>query len=521
MSYRVTITAILAALVASSVYLWPSATEPGVYAPISGRNNTVLYLTDSSSDLVQSHIASAFALLETRPDIQIYWGSFGTPAIEPYLRNISADVQAKNPNVKPINFHELGGQSMTGALSERYRLYDYITEYGLAGYGKMLPVLEDMLMPWDTKEYFALFQETVKLIEDVDPALIVVDNLPRVFVDAARNTNRRFAILSANSLSDILAYHQPWKSMFWKYPALMSGHEFPVPAHSIFPNIWMQIRLMATITASSKLHTARSELEVMGINEPMGMHMQWDSIPLISGDLLEASLPLSYHPTNLTICGPMTLDPIPAEEQNPELVEWLDSSSSTTILVYLGDAFTYDKERTRKMSNAIWDVLRETDVQVLWQYEMNGDFSNTWHFELLKPYVENGRLRIYSQPEFDVDPISLVNSGKIDVWVHHGTTEYYRQAVRAGVRQVIVPLWLDQYNVARLVEYVGVGVWPGKDTAPVWDDDTLFGGFLEVLQRPGAELMKRRASDLKEVVAQYSGRHCAAEQIAWRAGMGH
>lgn len=220
MSHRATIFAILAALLASSVYLWPS-TKPGVHTPptISGRNNTVLYLTDSNSDLIQSHIASAFALLESRPDIQIYWGSFGTPAIEPRLRNISADAQAKNPDVKPVIFHELGARSMTEALGENYGLYDYITEYGLAGYDKMLPILEDMLMPWDSKEYLALFQETVKLIEDVDPALIILDNLPRVFVDAARNTNRRFAVLSANSLSDILAYRQPWKSMFWKYPA--------------------------------------------------------------------------------------------------------------------------------------------------------------------------------------------------------------------------------------------------------------------------------------------------------------
>lgn len=46
------------------------------------------------------------------------------------------------------------------------------------------------------------------------------------------------------------------------------------------------------------------------------MNMQFDDMPLISGDLPEAGLSLSYYPPDVTTYGPMVLDTAPAEKQD-------------------------------------------------------------------------------------------------------------------------------------------------------------------------------------------------------------
>ncbi|KAL4780291.1 hypothetical protein BJX76DRAFT_338304 [Aspergillus varians] len=519
---RAAVVAVLAALVGALASLWISNPDPDPEPPapkISGRNNTVLYLTDSSSGLSNNHIASAFALLESRPDIQIYWGSFGSPPIEPRLQRVFQAAELRNPNVIPISFHDLGATSTLDVLRRKYGTLDkFITDHGLKGYDKMLPIMETILMPWKITQYFALFQKTMKLIDSVDPAVIVVDGLPLPFVDAARDSNRLFAVLNPNVLVNVIGHCQPRGEMFWKYPALASGHQFPVRAHSVLQNIWMQIRFTAMIV-SPKLTAARTELKALGIKDPLNLQTQWDDVPLISGDFPEASLPLSYYPPNVTTCGPMVLDTAPAEQQSLELFRWL-SQGPSTMLVCLGSDFKYDRKMALEMGAALLRVLDETDVQILWKFEREEEerpFSAAHH--MLDRHIRSGRIKI--QKWLDADPVSLVNTGMIDVWVHHGSASSYYEAAMAGVKQVIVPMWLDQYNYAQIAEYVGVGIWAGKDMAPVWDDKILRDGFVTALSGGKADAMQKKADALRKAAARYSGRDCAARKIARMAGTGH
>lgn len=65
-----------------------------------------------------------------------------------------------------------------------------------------------------------------------------------------------------------------------------------------------------------------------------------------------------------------------------------------------------------------------------------------------------------------------------------------------------------------MAEYLGVGVWPGKESAPVWDSVTLKRGFLKALTGEGSLDMRQKATELGKIARQYGGRDAAAEIIA-------
>ena len=92
---------------------------------------------------------------------------------------------------------------------------------------------------------------------------------------------------------------------------------------------------------------------------------------------------------------------------------------------------------------------------------------------------------------------------------------------RTGVPQVILPLWVDLYNFAQTAEYLGVGIWPGKETAPRWHAEMLSDGFMRALTGKSSFAMREKASQLREAARQYGGQLAAAEKIASMAAKGH
>ncbi|RDW86650.1 uncharacterized protein DSM5745_03292 [Aspergillus mulundensis] len=162
MLLRIALSALSTALVASFVSFWLFEPEHKPNMPsTSGRKDTVLYLTDSSSGLSNSQIASASALLGSQPDIQLYWGSFANPPMEPQLRRLSDAARHKSADAKPIIFHLMGTASLMEVMYKTYPSFDaFITDYGLKGYDKMLQIVQNVLMPWTPEEYLALYEET-------------------------------------------------------------------------------------------------------------------------------------------------------------------------------------------------------------------------------------------------------------------------------------------------------------------------------------------------------------------------
>jgi hypothetical protein len=213
---------IIVALVVAGISLFfsrkSSAPHFGQPRRFPGRNNTVLFLTDSHAGNSNVHVAASHALLLEFPDLEIHFASF--PKLEKTITATSEFAVQQKPSTTPIIFHPLEGKSFTEALG--YSIEDAIQRPGLGGIDSFCSNMQRFLMPWTASDYLALYEHIMGVLDEIDPIVVIVDSLLSPALDATRAQGRNHVTLSPNSLKDNFASMQPWGSMFWKYPAYKS-----------------------------------------------------------------------------------------------------------------------------------------------------------------------------------------------------------------------------------------------------------------------------------------------------------
>ncbi|KAI1258956.1 family 1 glycosyltransferase [Xylariaceae sp. FL1019] len=516
------VTSALVVAVAVSV-LFSQAPAPqnkrGPDSYIAGRNNTVLILGGGASGLSNIHIAASYGLLEHTPHVSLHYASFAVR--EKDVARISSMAVRDFPTVDPITWHELPGPDYLDCVYRHIgNISGMIFAPGLKGAERQAAGMGFHLDPWEPEEYVRLYRHVRDLIVQVDPAVVVLDMSLRPALDATVDLNRRFAMLSPNAVADIIGASQAWGKSLWKYPAQGSGLAYPLPWSSIPLNVYLHVRFAVAYLMNNGEKSKRAYYESQGIKNHAHFLTIRD-VPWITMTTSEAGIPLAV-PDEVTECGPIVLDDVVEAvagdgKGQQELRHWLERAP--TILVNLGSLFKYDEPRARIMARVIELVLTESkstarDVQIIWKFARLGEYGD----EFLRPlqrFKDNGRF-LFSQ-WLDIEPPALLRSGHIVLSVHHGGANSYHEAIYAGVPQVIFPLWYDLYNYARLVEYLGVGVWPGKDIAPAWDAETLGRGVLSALDKPELSRSSKRIADASR---KYGGRAAAAAVISDMAAQG-
>jgi UDP:flavonoid glycosyltransferase YjiC (YdhE family) len=83
-----------------------------------------------------------------------------------------------------------------------------------------------------------------------------------------------------------------------------------------------------------------------------------------------------------------------------------------------------------------------------------------------------------------------------------------------GVPQVVLPCWMDTFDFANRVEYLGIGVYGSRNTSPRIEADELSRALMRVMgDGKEAALMKAKAKELAEVTGKVGGRVRACEKI--------
>ncbi|CAG9949088.1 unnamed protein product [Clonostachys rosea f. rosea IK726] len=493
------------------VFLPKGGTEPA--APVlPGRNNTALFITTEASGLSNVHLAATTSLLEKHPSVEIHFASF--PKLREKLNRISS---AAEGNTRPIEFHELPGLDMTNAVLRQWKNFDYlISPPAFRGLKKTLRDYGVISTSWEPEEHYAIYKRLLEIVEEVDPAIIVLDAVFAPAGDLVANVNRRFTFLSPNTANELFAMDQPWGAGFWKYPALASGYPYPVPWNLVPSNIWLQIRMIVGLLTNPRIVAMQKYLKGRGVKNPIQPGFGVPGVPAIIATFPEANLPLEVVPDTTRFCGPVVADAATVEEQDPELASWL--KQGPTMMVNLGSLVQYSQERASIMVEAIRIVLVSAEnSQVLWKFRKAEKYGDEV-FDPVREYISNGRLRV--ETWLNVDPISLLQTGDIAVSVHHGGAGCFHEAIFAGVPQVILPLWFDLYNAGRTVEYLGIGIWPGQEVTPDWEAESLAKGFLEALTGESSKSLQSKARSLAETARNYGGRHAAANYIADIAAQG-
>ena len=73
-----------------------------------------------------------------------------------------------------------------------------------------------------------IYHSIRRVIEELDPSLVVVDMLLNAGFDACYSLNREFVMSSPNTPLNIARKDQPWLKGFWHYPrSVLSSHLIP------------------------------------------------------------------------------------------------------------------------------------------------------------------------------------------------------------------------------------------------------------------------------------------------------
>ncbi|KAK8127182.1 2-hydroxyacylsphingosine 1-beta-galactosyltransferase [Apiospora sp. TS-2023a] len=529
------VAAVATALLAWAVHLYQQAQEHGTQQSgadtVPGINNTVLFLVTGVHGLSNVHFATIQALLERHPHIEVH---FATPTSDTdgtdgvngrnvaKLARIASFARSVNPAARDVAFHHLPGPSWVRALKQNTDVgVETLTQPpNYRGVALLSEQFQHSIAPWTGEEYLRIYRAARALIEEVDPAVVVLDTLFMPGVDAARKARRLQAFVTPNTLIENFVAEQPWLGMLWKYPIVGADFGFPVPWRHVPENALSAFRLVWSVLNMPAIKARQRFLQEQGgIKEPINFYkLHRPNVPWVTQTTEGASIPVDVVPPNVTCAGPIVLSAAPAAEQDAELAAWLAKGRGKTLLVNLGSSISvYSPKQASTMAAAIRATLdKHTDAQVLWK--MLNARNRTEELKPLSDLVAGGRVKISGW--IDVDPVSLLETGDILASVHHGGSNCYHEAIYAGVPQVILPLWADLYNFAALAETSGIGVYGSRGTAPSWTIEGLTNAFMGVVDDEKAAGMREKARKLSEKARARPGREVAAAEIARWAGSG-
>jgi UDP:flavonoid glycosyltransferase YjiC (YdhE family) len=90
----------------------------------------------------------------------------------------------------------------------------------------------------------------------------------------------------------------------------------------------------------------------------------------------------------------------------------------------------------------------------------------------------------------------------------------------AGVPHIVLPCWYDTYQYAARVEWLGIGIFANKSTAPGANGKEFGDALISVTSTANQTIMTKKAKDLAAATAKYGGRKRAAQLLAEAADRG-
>ena len=209
--------ALLATLIAVFISRTPSAKSDDLYDQVQGKNNTVLFLVNSNYGYSNVHLATAYSLMENHPSIKLHFGTFETMRAK--IQRVEQAGVGASPGAPPISFHNMPSDEYLVARVARGIMApgDMLIPPGLAGGRYLAKNLRWIFSPWLEDDHLAIYRRCRELIDEIDPSLVVLDNMFRPAMEATQDANRLYAVISPNTLEVSMSV-QPWGKWLWKYP---------------------------------------------------------------------------------------------------------------------------------------------------------------------------------------------------------------------------------------------------------------------------------------------------------------
>ncbi|KAL4968609.1 uncharacterized protein BDV14DRAFT_187709 [Aspergillus stella-maris] len=510
------------------------------FSTTSPKRKTILIFTNAELHQANPVLAVSYELL-FRQIYNVHIASFheleshvqalNAQAVNTYMATPTAAFTSID-EASTATFHILPGRTMSDAVRTKYPYPE--TDCGMYGVGffnarRAYKLLSEMACPWEGDEYIACFKRCVEVIEAVEPDIVVVEPLLAQGVDAARFTERgrgrgrRLVILCPNGVRDCVM--QPRLGSLWKFPAVCSGYPYPLSWKHVLPNAYLGLSATIARARSPALKAINARRRAEGIKGayPRVASMRKNPAPILLASREEFDYPL-YVPDHVTLCGPILRPCGSITYECPELAKWL--AQKPTVLVNLGSKICFDSEQAMEFVDGLRTLLdARPDLQILWKLRPDrekGAFD--WipeALECIMDEVTEGRVRL--EEWHPAEPYCILQSGHVCCMVHHGEANAFNEAARAGVPQIVLPVWFDTYDYASRVEYLKIGVWASKKSAPGINAPELGKAFLRVLNGDQSPTMRQEARVIASKLLSSEGRVVAAmasEKVAW-IGLGN
>ncbi|RDH25227.1 hypothetical protein M747DRAFT_320475 [Aspergillus niger ATCC 13496] len=439
----------------------------------------ILFLTNSEREHSGVTLAVVHEFLIGNSPYKVHIGSFGP--LKRHIAELNYYAAASgSPCATEAVFEEIPGMSMKH-VRMRDGQFDDIPQVGffaaLKNYRKDLAL---GLLPWTGDDYVEIFDAVVELVKTLGPVLIVVDPLFAPAVDVCR---------------------------------ICSGFKMPMSLWDKLRNIFLGFRFKHELEKCASLKGVNDAREARGIEGPVPFlsHEAKKSSRIILPSWPETDFPLVV-PEHMTLCGPILRRYRPMVKEDPELAHWL--SKRPTVLVLMDSRFSYDGKQQIEIAKAIQKLLeQELNMQVLWKLKHVEDPAVTREIvKLLGVYIHGKRMRIAKRFVFEI--MSLLMSGHVTCLVHHGGANVFHEAVRAEIPQIVLPVWFDAYDYAARVEYLGIGIWGSRRSAPKVSGEELGDALLRVVTASDeSHAMRMRAMQVAGQLPFKDGRVVAYERL--------
>ncbi|KAL4783086.1 hypothetical protein BJX76DRAFT_348860 [Aspergillus varians] len=484
---------------------------------------TIVFLTNKELGQATGVLAVAHEFL-IRQSYTVHIASF--PQLETAVTQLNTKAATLAPSTSTTaTFHPLPGRSMVDAVSGSHPYDNWFGTHDIGFFGarRAYTKLCDFVAPWTGDEYIAAYRRCIEIIEQAKPSIVVVEPLLAQGIDACRKLGCKYVLLSPNTVKDHVI--QPNLGNLWKYPIICSAYSFPVPWKHVLPNAYLAVSVGVALAKSPAIKAINDRRRAEGIDGPYPLMASSGETPapLLMASREEIDFPC-FVPDHITRCGPILRPFGRASDECPELAKWL--AHRPTVLVNLGSNVCFSSEQAMKFAHGLRMLLdARPDIQVLWKLKpIHAKGATDWIPTALKSILDEvtaGRVRV--EEWLPVEPICILESGHVCCMVHHGGANSYHEAVRAGVPQIVLPVWFDTYDFAARVEYLGIGVWGSKTSAPVINGPELGNAFLRVLVSQGSLTIQEKAKGIAAKLASSEGRvvaTMASETVAW-IGLGN
>uniref|UniRef100_A0A8H7K1P1 UDP-glucoronosyl and UDP-glucosyl transferase family protein n=1 Tax=Bionectria ochroleuca TaxID=29856 RepID=A0A8H7K1P1_BIOOC len=350
----------------------------------------VLMLVNSELGQANVFIATAHALLQEDPGVDIHFASF--PALQETLRDALGG--AGDHGSTPFTFHPLPGRAMFKCFQEEEDLNNNIHTVSLQKPGvRNSPNSQKFIMTkaflcWTAEEFASIYKSVDATIDHVKPDIVLVDTIFTPAITAARDIRAngskdyKLAILSPNSLKDFVHHLEPGLAAFWKWPVVASANMMPIPWYWVPFNIYLVLRMIwLVLTNKNVANMGKKVAKLVGspnleIAENISLcHNNMKGIDKIFiGSRAEVdfpeldlvNLPQDYW-ARIVPCGPIVR---PIQPIEPELSAWLQRRP--TVLVNLGSHCVVNETEAVDMARSLRRMMDHSrksgkELQVLWK----------------------------------------------------------------------------------------------------------------------------------------------------------